>query len=1678
MHQRIVLIIGMIGLWANVFAQQPCLQGYTYRRAVSVSNSSTQAQSNQLVEIKFSASDLIANSKMLSNCIDIAFTDENGSLLSYWIDEANPKSNNQSVWVKLPNVPANGTSMDIFMFYGNPSAFSRSDANIFDGFDNFDNTPQWSTCSECSGTSIEVINGHLTVYSNTAFRSDTVINQNYAVDAYVSNISGQSGSTINIGQFNPNFNANGYALSYRFDNSGNAFELNSINGMCPNITPNVIKGTNALPEGVWSFSWDNTNNEIFGMAPGNNMNSTVPSLPSISAHTFISVDGQGSVTIDWIRYRRIADFEISSTLSATEEMINATTELALSTNAPFCAGSDDLIISASFISGATYTWKEDGIVINGQNTHTLTLVNASVTNSGVYSANVSIGTPECNSKTSQIEVIIDEPIVPGNISADVDVCETSNQGAIRLTNYAGTISGWQYRVNHSGLWYDLSTSIDSLEFSNLSETHSFRARFESGTCGTGLSDSSTVTVSPSTNTGVISPDETICTGTTGNVSLSGYTGNILDWEKSSDKINFISINHQNNTYQYTLTDSAYYRAIVKSGVCALQYSDTVLIAVSPATVPGAVEDGQYVCAGSNKDTLFLRGATGDVLRWEFGPTSNGPWSENSSHADYFIYQGLSNTMYYRALVESPGCAQAHSEIDSVVVEQLPNAGNLLGSAEVCGTANSGNLQLTSYNDQIIDWLLSQDGNSWLPLGYTNETLSYSNLNQNSYYRTVVNTEHKVCIPDTSNIATVSVSPTTVPGTLFSNQTVLCEISNRDTIVVSGETGNIQYWESSPTGEAPWSTIAISNDRLVFENQKTPIWYRAAVQSGACELVRTTPIQIEINSESEGGTVLGGSEVCELVNTGELDLLNHKGTIALWEYSTDNQNWATYPNNSSTKLEFDSLLATTYFRAIVKSGLCPYDTSNTGKITVNPLPDVAYAVENVNFGDPAVFQNNTTIQSGNVQNWLWDFGDNESSASKNPSHRYSNQGNYHARLTAFSNKGCVDSASKTVSVYGLPDVNFTFENVCLFSEMNFTNTSTIIGGTTYIWNFGDGSPVTSAINTSHNYAEPGNYKVTLKAISSLGGVDSIVKTVSVFQRSSPNFEVENICEGTTAAFANHTTPTAISITYFWDFGNGQTDVRTDPSVEYANSGSYLVKMKATTSNGCIDSISKIVEVYPQPVADFSVENVPYRQASVFVNESSIMPYSKLSYHWEFGDGKASDTINPVYIYEAPAVYPVVLTATSEYGCSNSIGKQTTIFALPVAKFSFKNVCDGDSMVYINESTIPSGNLTFEWEFGDGNSSIKEAPSHLYQNPGSYTTRLICISNNGARDTVFNTVQVFDLPVAEFNFNEACDGYTTNFENISSVNNGQLVSILWDFGDGTNSVQKNPTKDYLNSAEYNVELEVISSNGCAQSVTKKVIVHPNPISDFSVSDVCFGGTTEFINSSSIDNTLRPYDLFYTWEFGDGSGSVLNEPSYKYQNPEVYRAQLVVNSNVNCYDTLVRYVEVFSLPEANAGEDTTATKGFPILLNASGGVFYEWSPETGLSDISIPDPEARPMETTDYTVRVTDENKCVNYDTLTVFVKDEMRILPSNILTPNNNGENDAWNIVNIDSYPEAEIQIFDRWGKLVYKTTDYRDDWIGINLNGDILPDGTYYYIIVLNRELNIIYKGAITILRDK
>ena len=959
-----------------------------------------------------------------------------------------------------------------------------------------------------------------------------------------------------------------------------------------------------------------------------------------------------------------------------------------------------------------------------------------------------------------------------------------------------------------------------------------------------------------------------------------------------------------------------------------------------------------------------------------------------------------------------------------------------------------------------------------PNGYTstdqNPIITSAALTMSGTY-TVTATIPNSCSSASASVDVV-INPSTVAGILSGDSTI-CELLNSGNVRLNGQTGNIVKWESSPTGLAPWTTIDETVTTLVYEELVNTTFYRAIVKSGVCNTLPSNEVKITVSPSTNAGRVLGTTEKCTQVNNGELIQVEHTGDIQRWQFSIDSgATWKDVFKTTET-LSFNNLTTTTWYRTEIKSGVCNAFLSDSAQITIHPLPQVSFNIADTCEGYPSRFTNTTTILSGTVDHYEWDFSTGESSVSKNPLYQFPNNDFYTITLAAESNKGCKAAATGQALVNPLPTVNFSFEDVCDRNSVSFIQQSFMTAGviSTYNWNFGDDTGTSTDLEPSYLYATEGNFKVALVVTSTAGCVDSISKTVSVFPRAKLEIESDSVFLGQQTSFVNNSTINGGNLTFEWRFGDGDISKLVSPTHKYKSAGDFTATLISTTNKSCKDTLQQTVRVLADAKASFTVENVCKYDSASFVN-TSIIATGTMTYKWNFGDGSTSILEHPKHLFATPNTYLVTLVATSDFGSESTFSDFVVINPIPQAKFSVANVCDEIEANFNNISTLTTGTSTYEWEFGDGATSVEEKPSHLYSGDGPYTIQLIATSEFDCKDTATVPVTVFPRPQTNFSVNNACDGFPSFFKDETLISSGSVISHTWDFGDGTNSIEQNPEKQFLNPKTYAVKLITNSDKNCPNDTTIIVRVIKAPVANFSFNNECDGVPISFTNTSISEEG----QVLYTWAFDDGDSSSAQSPRHLYPTNGTYSVTLIAGTEFGCGDTIKRTIQVYANPIPKAGEDQTVSKGFSVTLSVTGSGNFIWTPEGTLDNQTATNPVATPLETTTYLVSVTDSNSCTGSDEVTVTVENDYIVLASNVITPDGNGQNDMWFVENITAYDDSRVVVFDRWGKKLYEQTAYQNDWVGVSKT-DILPDGEYYYIITFTGSEKV-YKGTITLIR--
>ena len=332
------------------------------------------------------------------------------------------------------------------------------------------------------------------------------------------------------------------------------------------------------------------------------------------------------------------------------------------------------------------------------------------------------------------------------------------------------------------------------------------------------------------------------------------------------------------------------------------------------------------------------------------------------------------------------------------------------------------------------------------------------------------------------------------------------------------------------------------------------------------------------------------------------------------------------------------------------------------VTLPPLPVANFSITPASGYVPLTvhFINRTT---GKVDSWAWDFGDNSTSTEANPSHVYTQAGNYTVTLRATNLSGTNTKASVTPIVVTLPAVNFSATPASGYAPLTVQFINRTAGKVdSWVWDFGDGNASTEKSPT-HVYTQVGNYTVKLTATNP-GGTSVKIGAVPIVV-SMPALPVANFSMTPASGFAELTAhfinrSTGKVDSWLWDFGDNSTSAEVSPTHVYAQVGSYTVKLTATNLAGTNTKSTLTplaVTLPPLPVPRFSVTPAS-GYAPVMVRFTNRTPGKVDSWLWDFGDGSTSTQVSPTHVYTQVGNYTVKLSAT------NLKGTGTTTLAAPV------------------------------------------------------------------------------------------------------------------------------------------------------------------------------------------------------------------------------------------------------------------------------------------------------------------------------------------------------------------------------------------------------------------------------
>ena len=599
------------------------------------------------------------------------------------------------------------------------------------------------------------------------------------------------------------------------------------------------------------------------------------------------------------------------------------------------------------------------------------------------------------------------------------------------------------------------------------------------------------------------------------------------------------------------------------------------------------------------------------------------------------------------------------------------------------------------------------------------------------------------------------------------------------------------------------------------------------------------------------------------------------------------------------------------------------------VTIPSAPTASFTTANQCDGTAITFTDASTITSGSITNWDWDFGDGNTSTAQNPSNNYTNPGTYNVSLTVTSNSGCTNTMNQNVTVYPNPvsDFEFIINSVssttgltggCLNDIVNLNDNSTIAAPDNiinYQWDFGDATTSTNQ-NPTHQYATDGTYTIQLITESNNGCFDTLTMPITMYPSPVAAFTVPGVCLNNTSVFTDASTITSGTINAWeWDFDDSNTSTIQNPTNTYAAYGAYNVELVVTSDQGCTDTTIVVADVYELPQADFLPTGVCDYQLASFADLSTITTGNIASWFWDFGDASGTSTLqNPQYGYGIAGTFPVELLVTSNNGCLDSTTINIDIFGTPTANFGSVNDCYYNLATFVDSSTVSSGAINvWEWDFGDGNTSNLPNPTNQYMADGSYNVQLIVTSGLNCIDTIVKTIIRHPKPNASFNVGDVCQYNPAQFNDLTSINApGTIGTWAWDFGDFATDNTASPSHLYVAPDTYNVTLTTTSTDGCVDDTTIAVIIYPIPYADFTATTVCENTPPTIYSDNS--NISSGAITGWLWSFGNGSTSNIQNPVNNFGVNGIYNSQLIAISDFGCRDTATLPVTVYEKPTAN--------------------------------------------------------------------------------------------------------------------------------------------------------------------
>ncbi len=584
--------------------------------------------------------------------------------------------------------------------------------------------------------------------------------------------------------------------------------------------------------------------------------------------------------------------------------------------------------------------------------------------------------------------------------------------------------------------------------------------------------------------------------------------------------------------------------------------------------------------------------------------------------------------------------------------------------------------------------------------------------------------------------------------------------------------------------------------------------------------------------------------------------------------------------------------TFYVSLTVTNGNCSYTATDTLNV-ISEHPSFSYKPLSTNFCKyDSIHFFVTQFDSANIRSYQWNFGDGTITpfdlSNSQVYHVYNNAGSYLPLLIIDDANNCIDTINKNVQVkiYG-PHAGFSNQpGACVSSSINFKDASSSDGIhsiTKWIWNYGDNTKA-DTLNKApfmHTYFKSGAYNVSLKIIDDNGCYDT-ASNVDAINITNPVafFSATDTLTCSKNAVQYIDSSNGISLSYKWNFGDGQTSTNPQPQHFYTKQGMYNVQLFLKDEYGCTDSLTKQQYIHvADPVAGFLLPDSLFLCPPAKIDPvNTSSNYSTLT--WDFGDGNVSTEITPEHYYTAANTYTLKLIAQGYGNCYDTFTKPLVLKG-PYAVLSYSPFT-GCNPLNVSFSAKAKNTVQYIWDFGDGvtQTSVDSITNYTYHKPGKFLPQLVIVDSGGCRVPVVNNDTLLILG-ADANFIAAlqpgvCDSALYNFTDSSMGLFDKVELYTWKFGDGDSSNDVSPSHYYHAPGLYTASLSMITEKGCIDNNTLpvNVLINNTPKVLANIPDSACVNTPVSLSANANNAGAN-----LTWQWNIANGINLNSSDTTY-------------------------------------------------------------------------------------------------------------------------------------------------------------------------------------------------------